>query len=132
MILLQVGWEATQPRQHIIRKFPCVIGRSSTAEVVMQSPGIWDRHLTIELDERERRFRFQIETGAIAFRNRERVQEGWLKNGDLFQLGSSEILVSLAPASQKPLNRMELGAWLLLVCVILVELGLVFVLRRGF
>lgn len=130
MLLLQLRSGSETPRQKVITDFPFTIGRSAAANLLLQSPGVWDRHLTIGLDPGTRRFSFKSQPGAVVFQNRDRAEEGFIANGDLFQLGNSEIVITLAPASQHPLHIPEWTTWGVLILVVLVEVALFLFLQR--
>jgi pSer/pThr/pTyr-binding forkhead associated (FHA) protein len=129
--MLSLRVRTPEPQHVTIRQFPFTIGRSPAADFVLNAAGVWEKHLTIELDYRERRFRFKAEPGAIVFRNRERIDDGWLKNGDTFQIGGSELSVTLSANRQKSLSMAEFGCWILWSMVLIVEASLFALLSRA-
>jgi hypothetical protein len=129
MLLLRIH-SANESRAKIVNKFPCVIGRSPAADFVLSAPGVWERHMVIAQDADKKKFTFATESGAIVFHNNEREEKGFIRNGDLFKIGATELQISLARAEQQGLSRPEVFAWMLLALVVAVEVMLLFVLQK--
>jgi len=129
MLQLQVSQGLQQFSECLVRKLPFVIGKSAAADLRLESAGIWDRHLSFELDLQNRKFRVSAIDEALLLLNGEPSKSALLKNGDLLQIGGCEIRVGLSPASQYALKVHELGVYLLMVLVFIVQIALIILLR---
>jgi pSer/pThr/pTyr-binding forkhead associated (FHA) protein len=107
-----------------ITRFPAHIGRSAAADVVLESPGVWDQHCQIKLDASSAKFRLVPLTDAIVLQNGTRVGDTPLASGDKIQIGGAEILVLLSSAAQQPLKGKEAFLWTLLLLTTAFELCL--------
>ena len=112
--------EAGSTHHCTARDFPFTIGRSSTAGLCLQSPGVWDLHASITI--RDGRFFLHPERDSLLLINDERFEGGTFRIGDQFSVGGARISVALAPAVQHGLAGREAMIWLFLGAVSLVQI----------
>ena len=126
MIQLQSLNGKTAGRQTVVRRFPVRIGRTSSCDVVIEEPGVWENHGTIEA--RGTEFVFTAQTPALASVNGEAVGERVLRSGDVLELGSAQLRFGLSPTRPRGMRVREALTWggLILLCVI--EAGLLYLL----
>ena len=98
------------------RHFPFRIGRAADNELQLEDDGVWDRHLTIELNPQSG---FSVVTApeALTTVNGVPVQNTVLRNGDAITAGSVKIQFWLAAARQGSLRLRENFVWFLLALV---------------
>lgn len=89
-----------------LTQFPSIIGRARGVAVQLEEPGVWDQHLTLELDNEEG-FIASIRQDAIASINGENFDRRKLRNGDVLELGAVKLQFWLADASQRGLRWRE-------------------------
>jgi pSer/pThr/pTyr-binding forkhead associated (FHA) protein len=111
------------------RHFPFRIGRATGNELQLEDDGIWDRHLTIELNPQSG---FSVTTApqALTTVNGAPVQNTVLRNGDAITAGSVNIQFWLAAALQGSLRLRENFVWFLLALVTLGQFTLLYWLIR--
>lgn len=112
-----------------IRSFPFLIGRSAAANLRLEEPGVWERHVSIELDPASG-FLLTIHENARVRLNGAPIRGGPLKNGDVIEIGAVKLEVWLSPVEQHSLGPRELGTWAALGCMAFGEIGLVYWLLR--
>ncbi|HEV2692514.1 MAG TPA: FHA domain-containing protein [Verrucomicrobiae bacterium] len=112
-----------------VRHFPFRIGRASDNELRLEDDGIWDNHLAIWFEKQDG---FVLTTAPDAFTavNEQPQQNIRLRNGDVISFGSAKVQFWLAPASLRGLRLREAFVWLLLAGLTLVQIVLMFKLRR--
>lgn len=109
----------------VARRFPFVIGRGPDADVRLDEPGVWERHLEISF-KREEGFMFAAQEQATATVNHEVVRDGLLQNGDLIELGSVQLRFWLAPSKQKTARVREALTWVALLALFGVQVWLIY------
>lgn len=129
MLLLRYGAGDRQSRETAVAAtFPFTIGSSSDADLRIEGHGVWDRHVLIELDSATQRFTCSAVGSALLLINGETIRKAPLRNGDVLQLGSATVEVSLAPVPQHRLKFIEFGVWALLGIVAILEAVLMMLL----
>ena len=113
----------------VARRFPVQIGRISTSELQFEEPGVWDRHLAIEAVATGG-FLLKAQPQALVRVNGESVNESWLRNGDVIELGSVKLQFWLAQAEQRGLRISECLPWLAMVLMTIGQIALVYLLIR--
>ncbi len=100
----------------VARHFPFRIGRATGNELQLEDDGVWDRHLTIELNPQSG-FSVVTASEALTTVNGVPVQNIVLRNGDAITAGSVNIQFWLAAARQGSLRLRENFVWFLLALV---------------
>jgi len=113
----------------VARRFPFRIGRAAGNELQLDDDGVWDRHLSLEL-QHESGFMLVTESNALAAVNSRPVQTAVLHNGDLITLGSVQLQFWLGAARQRGLGASEFCVWTLIVVVTALQVALVYWLIR--
>ena len=113
----------------VARRFPFVIGRSATAHLRLEDAGVWEQHLSIDLQSPDG-FLLRTHPGALTSLNGEPVEQTVLRNGDLIEIGSAQIVFSLSPAAQHDLRLREVFTWLLLLAVTAAQVALIYWLPK--
>ncbi len=103
-------------------RFPFTVGRAGSAGLVLDVPGIWDRHLRFELDPREGLFAV-TEGKALVRHGGELIRRHRARNGDEYQAGSVTLQVSLGEPDRQGLGFWEGVLWVLLIVVGLLQLA---------
>jgi len=104
---------------HLGKRFPLVLGRGPGSDLVLQDPGVWDRHATLDLD-RAGRFRLRAESGALVVVNGVALPEAELRSGDILDLGAARMQFSLSETHLRSHRAREWTTW---ACVVLLCLG---------
>ena len=129
MIQLQILSGKKAGSDIVVRRFPFVIGRAANADLLLDEPGVWDRHLRIRF-ERRQGFEFDAQTDSIVSVNGARAEQGLLRNGDVIELGSARLQFWLARRRQKSLVFREALTWVFLFGLFPAQAGLVWWLLR--
>lgn len=103
-----------------VDRFPCTLGRAPGSGVQLEESGVWDRHLTIELDPLEG-FLASLHPNALATINGEPFRRQKLRNGDLLELGAVKMQFWLDGAPQRGLRWRESVLWIGLLALVAVE-----------
>lgn len=107
----------------VVRRFPFVIGRG-TAHLPMDDGGVWERHLQIDF-QRGEGFSFVSNPEASVVINGEPAAAGFLRNGDLVELGSASLRVWLTRAEQRSLGWREMMIWSALLSLFVAQAVLI-------
>jgi hypothetical protein len=93
--------------------FPFRVGRGAGSDLCLDEPGVWPRHLSLDLRHEEGVW-LSSNPEALTIVNGERVSEIRLSNGDLIEAGSARLRFSLKPAVQRGLRGLEILVWITL------------------
>jgi pSer/pThr/pTyr-binding forkhead associated (FHA) protein len=124
MIQLNVLSGKKAGSQKVVRRFPFRVGRAPGNDLQLDDDGIWDQHLTLELQKEG--FSLALAPGAVGAVNSEPFQNHPLRNGDTITIGSAKLQFWLAAARQRGLRFRELFIWALLLLVTLVQFVLIY------
>ena len=113
----------------VVRHFPFHIGRAAENNLILDDPGVWDYHLTLEFQKKEG---FILHTAPETFAaiNDEPQTSARLRNGDTISFGSAKIQFWLATPLQRGLRLRELCVWLLLAGVTAFQFALIYRLLK--
>src|SRR5262245_39713473 len=95
---------------------PFWIGRSRQANLVLNDPGVWDRHVVLESDPMAG-FRVRAEGDAILVVEGDPVRDHSLRNGDILECGAVRLRFSLSAPVQRTGTWMVWAVFLLLAAV---------------
>ena len=115
--------------QTAVRRFPFRIGRAAGNNLQLDDDGIWDQHLTLDLQKKEG-FTLVLAPNALATVNNQSVQNTPLRNGDLIALGSVKLQFWLAATRQRGLRLREFFVWALITAVTAAQLVLIYSLLK--
>lgn len=107
------------------RRFPFGIGRHKAADLCLEEPGVWDRHLRLEL-QRTEGITLTVAPDARATVNGLSVQSARLRAGDVIQIGAVRLRFGLAATRQRDLRLREGLTWLALAALCAAQLGLIY------
>ncbi len=107
-----------------VERFPCVIGRSNSADLRLELPGIWEKHLKLEFRPREG-IALTVLSGALATCNGEPLADGILKNGDLIEAGGAKLRFWLGSTSQRDYSLRETVTWLGFAALFVLQVWLI-------
>lgn len=110
-------------------ELPCTVGRAADATVRLEEPGIWERHLQIELTG-DHTFVLKVLPQARATLNSVPVAEAQLKSGDLIAAGSVKMRFWLSPTRQRTSQWREHATWAGLILLCAGQIALVYLLLR--
>jgi pSer/pThr/pTyr-binding forkhead associated (FHA) protein len=113
--------------ESVVRRFPFRVGRSSESHLVLEDPGVWEKHFELR---RDNAVVLHAAPNALVSINGTTVREAALRNGDLIEIGSAKIQFSLAPARHRSLRPREFLTWSIFVLVALSQIALVYWLLR--
>jgi pSer/pThr/pTyr-binding forkhead associated (FHA) protein len=126
MIQLNVLSGKKAGSQTVVRHFPFRIGRAAQNDLSLDDDGIWDSHLSLELQRDNQRFILAVAPNALVAVNNQPVGNAPLRNGDIIGLGSVKLQFWLAAVQQRGLRLRELFVWGLLVLVTLAQFVLIY------
>ena len=111
----------------LARRFPFVVGRNSTADLCLEQDGIWDRHLEVHLQIPDG-FVLKSHPRALTSVNGQPVQQAFLRNGDLIELGPLKIQFWLSETRQRGLRTREFLTWFALAALCAGQIVLIYAL----
>lgn len=114
---------------HVVNRFPCVIGRSVSADVRLEEPGVWDRHFELNLNSAGF-FTLKACPNSLVSINGQPSQEAVLRNGDVIETGLLKIHFWLSESRQSSLRPREISTWLALAILSAGQIALVYWLLR--
>jgi hypothetical protein len=126
MIQLNVLSGKKAGSQTVVRRFPFRIGRTAQNDLSLDDDGIWDSHLSLELQRDNQRFILAVAPNALVSVNNHPVENAPLRNGDIIGLGSVKLQFWLAAVQQRGLRLRELFVWGLIVLVTLAQFALIY------
>jgi len=109
----------------IARRFPTRIGRAPNSDLCLEEDGVWDCHLQIDSRPQEGFF-LSVQPGARAFINAQPVEETFLRNGDIIEVGAAKLQFSLSPTRPRSLRWREVLTWVALAALCLGQVALVY------
>lgn len=112
-----------------IEHFPCVVGRASSAHLRIEEPGVWDKHLELNLN-REEGFTLTALPGAAVTVNGQPVTSHFLKGGDLIGLGAARLQFWLTSTRQRGFRAVEIATWAGLALLCALQLLVIYELLR--
>lgn len=109
------------PRVEELRSgLPCVVGRSPSCSLRIESRGIWPEHFRLESNAAGE---VVLYSGpGITLVNGHPVTEAVLRSGDTVEFGDVSARFWLAPAPQGSLRPLELLVWLLVLAAAFVQI----------
>ena len=111
MIQLKVLSGKKAGTELVARHFPFSVGRSSTCELCLDEPGVWEKHFQINLNS-FREFVLVAESQTSVTVDGKTIQQTALSNGDIIEMGLTKILFGFSPTKQKGLAIREWLTWL--------------------
>jgi len=111
--------------ERVARHFPFRIGRSASADLQLDDPGVWDQHLEVAFDPGTG-FILNTHPDAIATINGQPVRETILRNGDTIEIGALKIRFWLADTRQTSLRLREWFAWTAFAAILAGQLALIY------
>jgi len=109
----------------VVRHFPFRIGRSPEDDLRLDDDGVWDGHLTLQL-EKETGFTLATHADAFVAVNEQPQTAARLRNGDIISFGSAKIQFWLAAPRQHGLHFREGFVWFILAAVTAAQIALVY------
>jgi pSer/pThr/pTyr-binding forkhead associated (FHA) protein len=106
------------------RRFPVRIGRLASADLQLEEPGVWDEHVTVDLNAEG--FLVETHANALASINGQPVQRALLRNGDTIEIGSVKLQFWLAEAPQRGQGVREGFVWTVISVICLAQIVLVY------
>ena len=111
--------------QWVARRFPFQLGRAPQAALVLEEPGVWERHAEFALRPNEGVVVSAMTDASIVV-NGQPVRQAVLRNGDLLEAGSVKLRFGLAPTRQHSLHVREVMTWLGLAALCLGQVALIY------
>jgi len=127
MVRLQVSSGKDAGTTALARRFPFVVGRNSTADLRLEQDGIWDRHLEFHLQIPDG-FLLKAHPRALTNLNGKPVQQAFLRNGDLIEVGPVKIQFWLSETRQRGLRTREFLTWFALAALCAGQIVLIYAL----
>ena len=108
MLLLHIINGKQAGTQFTARQFPVRVGRSASADLVLEEPGVWDEHFQIDFTPEGLMLASQPEAPVLI--NDQPVSEARLRNGDIISIGQLSLRFELAPVLQR---NQAVSEWIL-------------------
>ncbi len=96
---------------HECKRFPCQIGRSAAVTLRLEDPGVFDRHLQLDLVPGQG-VTATVLPGAFVVLNGHALEQGVLRNGDVLDLGAAKVQFWLSQTRQRSLRLRETLTWI--------------------
>lgn len=108
-----------------VAAYPAVLGRGKHAQVVLEEPGVWERHATLSLDAAGA-FWIRAESQAMVVVNGVSMPEVELRSGDILDLGSASLRFGFGPTRQRSFRVREWSTWIAVALLCLGQIALVY------
>ncbi len=113
----------------LVSSFPAVVGRLDSADVCIEENGVWDRHVTIEL-ENTTGYHARLSEHALGSVNGQEFTRHHLRNGDVLELGAARLQFWVGAAVQSNLRWREHMIWIGLLALVAVQFFLLWHLSQ--
>jgi len=110
-----------------VSELPFQIGRLSSAQLSLEDPGVWEKHLQIELDP-EDGFFVRNSSPAITSVNGTAIERQRLKNGDTIEVGGAKLRFWISAPKQRDLRLREFATWLGIAALCLLQIGIIYLI----
>lgn len=129
MVRLDVSSAGETPATHLLRQFPCVVGRGSDCGLRVAASGVWERHAEIDL-KGDAGFAVRAVGDGVVVLNGVAVKDARIRNGDQIEMGGLKIRFWLAPVRARPHRGGDIVFWGLCALAVLGMLTLIFTQPR--
>ncbi len=129
MVQLRILTGKSAGTVQVIQRFPCLIGRGAEADLRLEEPGVWERHIQLAFVPGAG-ISASVLPGALATLNGQALNQEVLHNGDLLQLGSAKLQFWLGQTRQRGLRLRESLTWIGLGLLCLGQIALIYRLLR--
>lgn len=126
VVARQAGHEAVRVP---LAGYPFFVGRAPECGLRLDAPGVWPRHLRLDLIAGEG-LHGVVETGALATLGDEPITERRFRHGDLLRVGPVTLEFLVSPPARYSLRGWETAVWVVLGLVALWQLGVLLGLPR--
>lgn len=106
------------------RRFPFQIGRAAGADLAIEEPGVWERHLEIQFDPGDG-FLALPQGEALVTVNGETAPRFRLQNGDRIEMGGALLQFWLGETTQRGLRLPEWLTWGIITLVTGLQIWLI-------
>lgn len=110
--------------------FPLALGRAADGGIVLEDPGVWERHFQIARDFTEG-FILEVIPPALVSVNGQPVARVILRNGDIITAGSVKMQFWLRETRQVSLRPREIATWISLLLLCALQAAIIWWLRVG-
>ena len=124
MLHLQILSGAKAGTNFVACKFPIQIGRSPSADLLLEEPGVYDSHCEIRVEATG--FALKASPNASLTINGVDVQEAILRNNDIIAIGLLKMRFGLTPVQQRSPAVRETLTWIGLGILCLAQVALVY------
>lgn len=124
MLQLQVLTGSRAGKSFSFKRYPVRVGRSSTSDLSFEDAGVWDSHFEVTFTPEG--LLLKTCPNAWVSVNDEKVNERLLRNGDSISIGALKLRFGLTPMRQRGLALREWGAWLAVVGICLLQIGIIY------
>lgn len=114
----------------VARRFPFTVGRSGKDTVQLEDAGVWEEHLTIDLDRPAKAFKVQCRDHASLVVDGEPQRETLLRNGSLIEIGGVKIRFGMTAPRQRTLVFREAAVWIAFVLLWIFQFAAIWWLDR--
>jgi pSer/pThr/pTyr-binding forkhead associated (FHA) protein len=106
-------------------RFPFTIGRERSAALPLEAPGVWERHLQLQLQPGEGIF-ISVNPATFVLVNGQPLQHGLLRNGDRLEVGGARLQFALGETRPRDW-RLRVGlTWLAVLALTALQFCLVY------
>lgn len=124
MLLLQILNGKKAGTEFSARHFPVRVGRGSSADLLVEEPGVWDEHFEIHFSPDG--LMIKTHPDAPVMINDHAVTEAVLRNGDLISIGVLKLRFGLSPVRQRNHKLVEWLTWIGLGALSLGQVALIY------
>lgn len=114
----------------VVRHFPFHLGRTQGNDLVLDEPGVWDRHLRLEFQKPDGIVLHPMDQAFAAINENPQNASTRLRNGDIISFGSAKIQFWLDAPRQRGLRTTEFFVWSVLAAVTAFQFVLIYQLLK--
>ena len=113
-----------------VHHFPFWVGRAAECQLVLDQSGVWNRHLSLVLEQGVGVFAKPHNEAFFAINGKSPTGKVQLRQGDTLELGGVKLRFWLAPMEQKNFALREVITWTVLALLAATQVGVVYWLIR--
>ena len=114
----------------VVRHFPFHVGRARKNDLVLDDPGVWDNHLTLEFQNADGIVLHTASDAFAAINENPQNDSARLRNGDIISFGSAKIQFWLDAPRQQGLRTREFFVWFILAAITAFQFVLIYRLLK--
>ena len=112
------------------RRFPFRAGRAAESDLMIEEPGVWDRHCEVAFDQKQGFVLSSVGAALVVVNGQTLAESARLRNGDIIEVGACRLQFWLGETIQQGSRLREMLVWVGIALVTLAQVFLIYRLIR--